>query len=68
MPTREPAGTFEPGPEVGGEMGRFANLALRSQGFLRGRRRVGDEVENDLHVRAARPRTAVAISRATRMQ
>lgn len=40
------AGAFEREAEVGGEVGRVANLALCPQGFLRGHRCTGDDVEN----------------------
>lgn len=48
-------GVFKRQPKTGGEVGRLANLARRPQGLPRGLRRPGDDIENDLPVRAAEP-------------
>jgi hypothetical protein len=52
---RRGIGVFKRDAEVGGEVGCFTDLALCSEGFRRGRRRTGNDVENALHVRAAEP-------------
>ena len=48
-------GVLEREAEIGGEVGRVADLAFGAEGFRRGRRRTGNDVENGLRIRAAEP-------------
>src|ERR1039457_5269094 len=52
---RRGIGVLKRGAEVGGEVACFAGLALCPEGFRRGRRRAGNDVEDGLRVRAAEP-------------